>query len=48
MSLGTGRSYQVFANVINMVARPRALSEEPGATCPFQPQQTAASPPSLL
>ena len=48
MSLGTGHSYQVFANVINMVARPRALSEEPRAACPFQPQPTATSLPSLL
>lgn len=36
MSLGTGRGYQVFANVINMVARPQALSKEPGGICPFQ------------
>lgn len=34
MSLGTGCGYQVFANVIKMVARPRALSEEPRAACP--------------
>lgn len=36
MSLGTGPGYQVFANVINMVARPQALSEERGGVCPFQ------------
>lgn len=35
MSLGAGRGYQVFANVINVVARPQALSEEQGGICPF-------------
>lgn len=36
MSLGTGPGYQVFANVINAVPRPQALSKEQRGICPFQ------------
>lgn len=41
MSLGTGCGYQVFAHVIKMVARPRALSEEPRAARPSCTEGTA-------